>query len=167
VVAAVRDPTHNTSVSLSELAKGPSSSLVVVKIDSLSETDAAAAIDLLAREHGVTSLDLVIANAGVATGFPTVHEAQTADLLHHFQVNVVANVVLWRAVRPLLLVPSGESPISKKFVVMGSTAGTIEWMEKAPVPNAVYGTSKAALHYITKKIHTETDDLIVFPVHPG
>ena len=50
---------------------------------------------------------------------------------------------------------------------MGSNAGTIGDQEKVPVPNAVYGPSKAALNWVTKKIHLENQDLISFPLHPG
>jgi len=40
-------------------------------------------------------------------------------------------------------------------------------MDLIPVPNAVYGTSKAALNYVTKKVHLENEGIVAFPVHPG
>jgi norsolorinic acid ketoreductase len=36
-----------------------------------------------------------------------------------------------------------------------------------PFPNAAYGTSKAALNYLTRKMHYEHENLIVFPIDPG
>ncbi|KIW97627.1 uncharacterized protein Z519_01211 [Cladophialophora bantiana CBS 173.52] len=163
VVAAVRDATDDTTKALRDLPKAPSSSLFVVKIDMSSETDAARAMKELQSAHSITVMDTVIANAGIAKVFPKVEDAQTSDLLEHFHVNVIGNIVLFRAVLPLLR----KSQKVGKFVTMASMAGAIAEMEKANVPNAVYGTSKAALNYVTKKIHLENEDIIAFPIHPG
>ncbi|KAI1628846.1 hypothetical protein EDD37DRAFT_23295 [Exophiala viscosa] len=163
VVAAVRDPSSHTSQTLYDLPRGPSSSLIVVKIDSHSEADAEAAVEELHSLHKITALDVVVANAGIAEVFPRVEDALVADLLEDYQVNVIAVIVLFRAVLPLLK----SSAKTAKFVTIGSSAGTIGDMDKIPVPNAVYGTSKAALNYVTKKIHLENEDIVAFPVHPG
>jgi norsolorinic acid ketoreductase len=163
VVAAVRDPTDHTSRTLYDLPKASSSSVIVVKIDSASETDAVDAISELRSSHNISAIDVVIANAGIAKAFPRVEDAQTADFLEHFQVNAIGAVILFRAVLPLLR----TSRKGAKFIAMGSTAGTIEAQEKAPIPNAVYGPSKAALNWLMKKIHLENEDLIAFPIHPG
>ena len=139
-----------------------------MQIDGSSETDADQAIKELQTNHGITSLDVVIANAGIAKVFPKVQDAQTEDLLEHFSTNVVANIILFRAVLPLLKSSSAtKSEERAKFVVMGSNAGTIGDQEKVNIPNAVYGTSKAALNYVAMKIHLENEDLVAFPVHPG
>ena len=163
VVAAVRDPSDPTGKSLNDLPKAPSTSLIIVKISSTSETDAADAVKELETAHNIDSLDIVIANAGIAKIFPRVEDAQTADVLEHYHVNVIGNIILLRAVLPLLK----KSQNTPKFITMGSTAGTIGDQEKVPVPNAAYGTSKAALNWITKKIHLENEDIIAFPIHPG
>lgn len=132
-------------------------------MDATSETDAADAISELQTTHGIHALDIVIANAGIAKLFPRVEDAQTSDLHEHFHVNAIGTVILFRAVLPLLK----RSQKGAKFIAMGSTAGTIGDQEKAPVPNAVYGPSKAALNWLMKKIHIENEDLIAFPIHPG
>lgn len=163
VVAGVRDPTNHTSNSLLDLPKASSSSLIVVKISSTSETDAEETVKELETVHNLKALDIVIANAGVSKIFPRVENAQTSDLLEHYSINVIGNVILFRAVLPLLK----KSQKTPKFITMGSIAGTIEMQEKVPVPNAVYGTSKAALNWITKKIHLENEDIVAFPIHPG
>lgn len=137
--------------------------MIVVKIDSLSETDAAAAVKELNSAHGITALDVVVANAGIATVFPLVQDAKITDLRDHFQVNVLANIVLFQAVLPLLK-KSSKAP---KFITISSAAGSIELVDKIPVPNVVYGTSKAALNHVTERIHAENKDIIAFPVHPG
>ena len=163
VVAAVRDPAHPTSKTLQELHQASSSSLIIVKIDNASETDAADAVTELRTTHNLTSINVVIANAGIARVFPRVEEAQTSDLLEHCRVNAIGVVVLFRAVLPLLR----QSQKAAKFVAMSTSAGTIGGQDDIPVPNSVYGPSKAALNWLLKKIHLENEDLIAFPIHPG
>ena len=163
VIAAVRDPTDSTSKSLSHLPKASGSSLIIVKISSTSETDAAAAVKELEALHDIDVLDIVIANAGIAKAYPRVEAAQTSDLLEHYHVNVIGTIILFRAVLPLLK----RSQQTPKFIAMGSAAGTIGGQEKAPVPNAAYGPSKAAVNWVAEKVHLENEDLIAFPIHPG
>jgi norsolorinic acid ketoreductase len=163
VVAAVRNPAHPTSKTLRELQKASSSTLIIVKIDNSSEKDTADAIAQLRTTHDVTSIDVVIANAGIATVFPLVEEAQTSDLLGHFRVNAIGAVVLFQAVLPLLK----QSQKAAKFIAMSTSAGTIGGQDDIPVANAAYGPSKAALNWLVKKIHLENEDLIAFPIHPG
>ncbi|KAH7160982.1 hypothetical protein EDB81DRAFT_866591 [Dactylonectria macrodidyma] len=59
VVVAVRNPEHATSKSLHELPKGEGSLLILAKLDSNITSDAG--------EHGIQALDIVIANAGIAS----------------------------------------------------------------------------------------------------
>jgi norsolorinic acid ketoreductase len=163
VIAAVRDLTSPPSKSLQELPKGTSTSLIVVKIDSLSETDPQDAVAQLKSEHNITTLDVVIANAGIAKIFPLVSDSKVEDYLEHYRTNVIGTVLLYQAILPLLK----NSAMSPKFVTMGSNAGSITMIEHVPIPNAVYGSSKAALNYVTQKIHAENPEIIAFPVHPG
>lgn len=163
VVAAVRDIESSSAKSLHDLPKGAGSTLIVVKIDSSSLTDAEHATSLLQSKYNILSLDVVIANAGISKVWPAVHEANIEDMREHFEVNVLGVVTLFKAVRPLLLKSAG----TPKFITLGSTAGWIGPMDQIPFPNAAYGTSKAALHWISKKIHQENPSLVAFPVHPG
>jgi norsolorinic acid ketoreductase len=163
VIAAVRDPTDFTSQSLKTLPKASSSSLIVVRIRSTSDSDAADAVRELQTTYNITSLDVVIANAGLSGNCPRVDAAKVSDLQEYYHVNVIGVIVLFQAVLPLLRNSSG----STKFVSIGSIAGTIGSMEDVPVPNANYGPAKAALNWVTKKIHIEHEDLTSFPIHPG
>ncbi|EXJ57991.1 hypothetical protein A1O7_05414 [Cladophialophora yegresii CBS 114405] len=173
VIAAVRDPCSLSSRALATLPRSSTSRLIVVKIDSASATDAEDAIATLAHTHGITALDVVIANAGMANAYPAVHEASPKAMLEHYTVNVVGVVALFRAVRPLLLrtaaTTTNRSARTPKFVTMSSSAGSIGGQERVPVPNAAYGPSKAALNWITVKIHLENKDLGLcsFAIHPG
>ena len=80
----------------------------------------------------------------------------------HLNVHVVAPLILFKAVYPLLL----KRP-TKKFITVSSGVGMIGNM--LPLPSAVYGTSKAALNFLTKRIHKDyhQEGLIAFPLHPG
>lgn len=120
VVAAVRDPNHPTSKALADLPRGQSSRLVVVKIDSTAEADAAKAVGELSAQ-GVDRLDLVVANAGVATTFATVSELKISDLQAHITPNVFGVVWLYQATLPLLL-----KAAQPKWITMGSAAGQLE-----------------------------------------
>lgn len=163
VVAAVRDPTSSPSKSLEELPKGANSSLVVVKLDSDVETDPQQAVQQLKTEHKITSLDIVIANAGIMKAYPTVQDAKAESFYEHYRTNVVGVVLLFQAISPLLK----ASTKSGKFMVMGSLAGSITMADKSPVPNTVYGASKAALNFVTRRIHVENEEIVAVSIHPG
>lgn len=166
VIAAVRDTESSSAKALQDLPKGEGSSLLPVKIDSTSPTDAKDAVSLLQSKHNIDALDIVIANAGICQVWPQVHEANIVDMREHFEVNVLGVVTLFGAVRPLLLRASTATSAAK-FITLGTSAGALVKMEELPVPNGAYGPSKAALHWITKKIHLENPELIAFPYSPG
>ncbi|KAK0111558.1 hypothetical protein ONS95_001908 [Cadophora gregata] len=88
VIAAVRDP--STAKSLDSLPKGKDSTLIIVKIDSSSETDPASAISTLKTQHSITNLDIVIANAGISSAPPTpVSSVSISQIQTHWQINVL------------------------------------------------------------------------------
>jgi norsolorinic acid ketoreductase len=159
IIGAVRNP--STATALKALPTGKGSSLIVVRIDSVSETDPATAIEDI-KSQGITSVDIVIANAGISQVFPPVHELEVSDLLEHLQVNVFGVILLFKAVRSLLL--AAREP---KFVTLGTSAASLSEMATRDFPNSAYGTSKAALNYITLKIHFENPTLTAFPLDPG
>lgn len=130
IVAAVRDPDHQTSKALADLPTGQNSRLVVVKIDSTVETDALKAVEELSAQ-GIDHLDLVIANAGVARSFPKVSELKTAELQAHITPNVFGVVWLYQATLPLL-----RKSAQPKWVTMGSSAGQLEVRLCTHLPSA-------------------------------
>ena len=163
IVAAVRNPDDKNSQLLQNLPRAASTSLVIVKIDSKSTTDAGEAVATLGSQYNITTLDVVIANAGMSQMFPRVANVTAADMLSHYQVNVVGVVVLFQAVLPLLQ----RSQKLPKFIAMSSETGTIGNQQKFQIPNGVYGPSKAALNWVLRKIHLENNNLVGFPAHPG
>jgi norsolorinic acid ketoreductase len=93
---------------------------------------------------------------------PSVAEVTVKDLQEHILINAIGPLLLFQAVLPLL-----EKSAKPKFVAISSSAGSIGGMDLRPFPNAAYGTSKAALNYLTRKMHYEHENLIVFPIDPG
>ncbi|KGO75811.1 Short-chain dehydrogenase/reductase SDR [Penicillium italicum] len=160
VIAAVRNPAG--AQSLESLPKGDSSHLIIVKIDSKSPSDPAAAVETLQKEHGIDHLDVVIANAGISQDFSTVHAVPIDVLREHVEVNGYAPIYLYQAVYPLL--KKSKKPT---FVGVGSPLGSIGGMEQRLYPCAAYGPSKAILHWIVRKIHFENEDFVSFIADPG
>lgn len=161
VVAGVRDPKHSTAQKLSSIPKAASSKLIVVKIDNKSPTDPAHAIAEI-KEQGVTHLDLVIANAGICNDFAGLATCDLAVVQEHITVNGMGTLYLFQATLPLLQKREGA-----KFVGIGSPMGSIGGMDMRPFPMTAYGTSKAILHWLVRKIHFEHPELVSLVVDPG
>jgi norsolorinic acid ketoreductase len=158
VIAAVRNP--SSASSLNSLPKGEGSSLIIVKIDSASQTDALAAIKELTEVHKITNLDVVIANAGIS--LPPVHIAKLplSEIQESLNTNSFGPLLLFQASLPLLKKGS-------KFVGVSSALATIGGMELRPYPSTAYGVSKAVLNYFLRKIHFEHEDFTTFALDPG
>lgn len=122
VIAANRNPSDPTSQFLKDLPKGEGSRLIIVKVDATSETDASDAVEELQTSHGIDHLDLVIANAGMSTVWPTVADLKIADLQAHMAANAYGVITLYQATRSLLEKSSKEP----KFIPIGSRAGCMK-----------------------------------------
>lgn len=121
-----------------------------MKIDSAIETDPAAAIKTIEIEHGITKLDVVIANSGIIGDAALAAEISPKVVREVFEVNVIGPLVLFQA--SLALLKKAAKP---KFVVIGSVMGSVELSGSWEAPVTGYGSSKAAVHYITRRIHAE------------
>lgn len=116
VIAANRDPSHPTSYALTDLPKAEGTTLEVIKLDALSPTDPAAAVNTLATK-GITHIDILIANAGIALLWPKVSEVKVEDIQKHVDVNVYGFIRLYQAFRPVL--KEAQAP---KLVTIGSSS---------------------------------------------
>ncbi|MCJ1361036.1 hypothetical protein MMC16_000133 [Acarospora aff. strigata] len=163
VIGTIRDPSAAASKALYDLPKAEGSKVIVVRVESTSDTDALEAVKSLS-DQGVTKLDVVIANAGIfkLAAFQKVADMKTSDLLEHVDINAAGVVRLFQAVLPLL-----QKASKPKFMAVSSAVATIAGMEYIPFTLSSYGASKAALNYLTRRIHFENEDLIAFAVHPG
>ena len=137
-----------------------------MKIDSLEPSDAKAAVQTLQNKHRITSLDVIIANAGISSpkAFSPVASVKIEDVKEHVDVNTIGPLALFQATLPLLE-KATHGP--GKFVTVSSPIGSIGGMEQRPFPMSAYGASKAALNYLTRKIHFEHENLIAFAIDPG
>ncbi|KGO46236.1 Glucose/ribitol dehydrogenase [Penicillium expansum] len=152
VIAANRDPSHPTSTALADLPKAEGTTLEVIKLDALSPTDPATAVKALAAK-GITHIDILIANAGIALSWPKVSEVKVEEIQKHIDVNVYGFIHLYQAFRPVL-----KEAHTPKLVTIGNFL---------PLQNGAYASSKVALHWYTKAISVEDPWLNAFPLDPG
>lgn len=167
VVAAVRDVAATT---LEDYKPAEGSKLVLVKIENRSRTDAAQAVDEI-KKKGITSLDVVVANAGINPLDALVEvKDMDPDQLHNiFDVNTFSFVTLFKAVHPLLRATvdsKGEG--AAKLVAISSYTGRIVDME-ATIAAKVgsYGASKIGLNYLVRRAHFENPWLTAWVNDPG
>ena len=163
MVAAVRNPSGKEAQDLKSLPRSEGSQLLLIKIESTSETDAVEAVKSI-QSQGVSHLDVVIANAGIfkTEAFLEVAKMKTSDLIEHVDVNVNGPVRLFQATLPLLR--AAKQP---KFVVISSAVSTITNAEYIPYTVTSYGASKAAMNFLLRRIHIENPDIIAIAFHPG
>ncbi|KAK5014430.1 hypothetical protein LTR39_003150, partial [Cryomyces antarcticus] len=88
VIGTVRDPSAASFKALYDIPKALGSSIILVKVESTSETDAIEAVKSLST-FGIDHLDLVLRNAGVVklAAFVPVADLKIPDLMEHADVN--------------------------------------------------------------------------------
>ncbi|KAK3334212.1 hypothetical protein B0T19DRAFT_484097 [Cercophora scortea] len=168
VIAAVRDPSSPSAVSLTSVPVGSGTKLLLVKIDSKSDTDPAEAIATITAA-GVDHLDIVIANAGIANYFSKVDGIDLKEFRDLFEVNTHGPLKLLKAAFPLLKATKDKNgAAAPKFVGISTNAASIADLEEnEPYLLGAYGASKAALNYLVRRAHTENDWLTAFVINPG
>ncbi|KAL2673549.1 hypothetical protein Neosp_011991 [[Neocosmospora] mangrovei] len=165
VIAAVRDVTHATSKALQLLPKADCSRLIIIQLDSSMPESTAAVIEKLKIDHGITSLDIVIANAGISLNASRVRESTVENINQHLLVNAVAPVALFQAAADLLQASKTGNPT---FIAMSTLGGSIRSIDGvAHLPLSPYGGSKAALNWFIRRLHFEEPWLTSFLLHPG
>ncbi|KAI0541458.1 hypothetical protein GGR58DRAFT_519545 [Xylaria digitata] len=161
VIAANRDPENAASRALLDLPKGTSSVLIITKYDAANELSPFDAMKELQEKHGVSHLDIVVANAGIAKVFPLARDVKRGDIIEHIEINVLSVISLFQATRALLQ----KSPGKPIFAPIGSGAGALG--RQPPVPSSAYGASKSLLFWYGIRINAEEEWLNTFIVDPG
>jgi norsolorinic acid ketoreductase len=133
-------------------------------VDNFQPSSLTAAIAKLTSQYNITSIDVVIANAGMGSYWGPALTTPLDEFSRHLEVNATGTLALFQAVYPLLEKSASKE---KKFIPIGSPVGSIAEMEKYPFESTAYGASKAALHFLTRRIHFENKGLCVFPLSPG
>lgn len=162
LIAAVRDPTSASSKALLGLPHGENSKVILVKINSASQTDALKAVETLKTEHKITKLDIVIANAAISNYWGSARITPAKEMIEHFEVNTVGPLLLFQATAELL-----DAAPEPKFFAISSFVGSISLQADFPFESSAIGTSKTALNFIMARIHFENPKIVAAPVHPG
>ncbi|KAL1741174.1 hypothetical protein HDZ31DRAFT_84995 [Schizophyllum fasciatum] len=150
VFAGARNPASASA--LNELAAKHPNNLHVLQLVNGDKPGNLAAVEQIRQKAG--RLDVVIANAGIGDYFASTLEMKPEEMTRHFDVNVNGTLVLFQATYPLLK----ESP-APKFVPIGSLVGSVSIGSQFPARMLAYGASKAAVHYLTRKIYQEHPEL--------
>ena len=166
IIAAARDPAKAVA-SLAKLPKGEGTTLITLKIDSNIDTDARDAISRLPEKYSITSIDVVIANAGMSHSNGRVLDNTPEALRDHFNVNTIAPVVLFQAVYPLLKASKTGNPIFLPISTALGSIGLQPSLSAFPSAFSPYGASKTALNWLAVRIHLEEPWLTTWVVHPG
>jgi len=159
VIAVAR--TTSSAGSLKSLPAGKDSKLIVIAYDSRDTEGPKKAIEEL-KNQGITTIDTVIANAGISSDYAPVASVSLDVLKSHVEVNAYGPLLLFQAVLPLLLKSS-----SPKFAALGTPIASITGMESRPFPMAAYGMSKVMLHWMVCKAHFDHPELTAFVLDPG
>ncbi len=77
----------------------------------------------------------------------------------HFHVNALGVVVLFQAFYGLL--KASKEP---KFIPISSASGSLTAFMASPITANAYGTSKAALNFVARRIHFENDWLGAYSI---
>lgn len=119
--------------------------------------------------HGLTYLDVVIANAAIATNYGPASTMQLEHLQNHMMINTYSVLLLFQATRLLLQqAPRNAQQQQAKFVFIGAPISTITEMEGcARAPLSAYGVTKLAANYLVRKFHFENKWLVSFVIDPG
>ncbi|KAH6995470.1 hypothetical protein BKA56DRAFT_650379 [Ilyonectria sp. MPI-CAGE-AT-0026] len=109
IVATVRD--IKAATSFNSPPKGEGSKLIILKLDSQVDADAATAVAQLWEDHGINSINVDIANAGVARSGTTISNTSPESFQDHFNTNPISPGMLFQAVSPLPQPSSTGNPI--------------------------------------------------------
>jgi NAD(P)-dependent dehydrogenase (short-subunit alcohol dehydrogenase family) len=131
-------------------------SIVPVLLDITDQTHIDALLALL-DELGITALDGLVNNAGVVSGGP-IEFLPLDEWRNHFEVNVVGQVGVTKALIPLLRRGHG------RVVFIGSLSGRVSTPLVGP-----YGASKHAIEAIAESLREELSpwEIAVSVVEPG
>ncbi|KAF7343894.1 NAD(P)-binding protein [Mycena venus] len=152
VFVGARDPAAQTLMDLA--TKYPN--VYPVKLTSADKADNEAAILQIEKIAG--QLDVIIADAGIASHLGPLVATPLHAFHEHFQVNTLGTVVLFQAAHTLVLASPAGAPI---FAVISSALGSLgRFLSIIATP---YGMSKAA----AKMLNAELPSLIAMAIEPG
>lgn len=190
VVAAARDPAKADK--LQALVKANPKAIATIKVD-VSDSKSVAGIpaQLAALSPAVGHIDVLINNAGIASGAPLAGNAQGLSTLENETVENFLNIYrtnvvgVWEVTKVLL--PLVRKSKAAKVVNISSVMGSVDATNNGPWPGfaAAYRASKSALNELSavqareynlasvtasadaKTVATAAPLITVLAVHPG
>ncbi|KAI0203372.1 putative aflatoxin biosynthesis ketoreductase nor-1 [Astrocystis sublimbata] len=167
VICGVRNP---DTTSLRDYEPAAGTKLLVVEIEATSDSCPALAAEAM-REAGISTLDILIANAGInpARIYVPVADMAMEDVRSVFNVNAFSFITLFKAMFPFLKAATDKgtsaSPAGPKLLVISSNAASIQ--SPLPAPIATYGASKLVLNFWMRHIHLDNPWLTAWAMNPG
>ncbi|KAL1740426.1 hypothetical protein HDZ31DRAFT_85439 [Schizophyllum fasciatum] len=158
VFAGARNP--DAAYDLQALVGKHPNRVYTVELKACDEEGNARAIEQIRQRTG--QLDVVIANAAVCKDMGPLLNATADSMREHFDVNVIGTLMLFQAAHPLM-----KTSPTRKFVVVGAHGGVASFGPEYGVPLGPYAVTKAAVHYLAKKLQFENEDFVIFPILPG
>jgi len=155
VYAGCRDPIKADKLTA---LQNTNKNLRIVKLVSADLESNKAAITQIEKEAG--KLNVVIANAGIAGEFGPIAKQSIKNFQETYEVNTIGPLMLFQSASHLL--DKNENSI---FAVVSSGIGSIG--AALPYQAGGYGSSKAAVNWVTRQIALEHKDIIAFCLHPG
>ncbi|POY75476.1 hypothetical protein BMF94_1378 [Rhodotorula taiwanensis] len=156
VFATARDPTRATEL---QALADKQDNLVLLQLEATSEEDARAAAKAVEQKAG--KIDVLIANAGYFES-GNVLDQSIEGLRKSWEINALGPIILFKALATLLF--KSSAPV---FAPTSTAAGSFGL--DMGMPLAAYGSSKAALNFLTLNMHHahEKENLTAFVTHPG
>ncbi|KAI4518564.1 hypothetical protein EV121DRAFT_283002 [Schizophyllum commune] len=148
VFAGARSP--ESADELHALVKAYPGRVHVVKLVSANRADNDAAVEEIKRTVG--RLNVVIANAGISDCFKDALAISPDEMTRHFEATTY----------PLLR--ASKAP---KFAAVTSHVGSVAGGTQLENTVYAYGASKAALNWVTRKLHFQYPEITIFPIAPG
>lgn len=165
VITTVRNTEAAASLKAESISLGEGSALHVVLLDFTTAPSPDDVRTAFTKEVGDTldHIDVLINNAGVCPPLTMAAQTSAADLRVAYETNAIAPLMVFQGLWPLLQ----NAASSPKLIMISSSVGGIGSQE--PVPGGAYGSSKAALNWITRALHVqnEAQGLIAVALHPG
>ncbi|KAL5047313.1 hypothetical protein BDW71DRAFT_179851 [Aspergillus fruticulosus] len=166
VLGTIRDPSAPSLSAVASHTPAQGSRLLLFPLESTNPADYSNLVSSLTTA-GITQLDLVIANAGVAYPAGTPSSVGIEDVKSVFDVNTLGTLRLFQALRGFLEagVKHGKRV---KWVSVSSGAGSIGACEVYGTERVTaYAISKAGINWLTVAIHASEKWLTAFSIHPG
>jgi norsolorinic acid ketoreductase len=171
VIACIRNRSDidkpNARAELDNLLRDPSSKLIVLAYDNNDDNSAKGLTSDLKVKHGITYLDVVIANAGSASLHMPLLTTPILAVRQDIECNCFGVIKLFQEMYWFL--SQSRQRDGGKFIFNSAILGSIELlaMRQGDKPIASYGLSKAAANYAIRKIHFEHSDIIAVSIDGG